>query len=49
MKQMRKYRTAVFEEDMRKEDYAGPIQPDISGFVKSEITKSFNDDYNEER
>lgn len=42
--QMRKYRTAVFEEDMREENYAGPIQPDISGFIKTEIIKILNNE-----
>lgn len=42
---MKRYRTSTIQEDMRKEGYAGGIQPDISGFVKSEIGKeSFEED-----
>lgn len=37
MKQMRKYRTARFQDDMREPNYEGEIKPDISGFVKKEI------------
>lgn len=44
MKQMRKYQTAKFQEDMREEGYQGGIQPDISGFVKSDIERSSDDD-----
>lgn len=44
MKQMRKYRTAAFQEDMKAEGYEGEIQPDISGFVKSEIKQSLDEE-----
>lgn len=45
MQQMRKYRTAVFQEDMKAEDYEGGIQPDISGFVKSEIQLNSDEEW----
>ena len=37
LQQMRRYGTAKFQEDMRSEGYEGGIQPDISGFIKSQI------------
>ena len=37
MQQMRRYQTASFQKDMRTKGYEGAIQPDISGFIKSEI------------
>ncbi len=44
MRQMRKYQTARFQEDMRCEGYEGPTQPNISGFIKKEIRERFDDD-----
>ncbi len=35
--QMRKYKTAAFQSDMRLPNYAGEDVPDLSGFIKSEI------------
>lgn len=43
IKQMRKYQTAKFQDDMREPEYEGGIQPDISGFVKNEIQKEKED------
>lgn len=45
MQQMRKYQTAKFQEDMRTAGYEGGIQPDISGFIKSEIQVSSDDEW----
>lgn len=45
MKQMRRYQTAKFQRDMSERWYAGPIQPDISGFIKSEL--GFSEDEEE--
>lgn len=44
MQQMRRYQTAKFQEDMRLEGYEGEIQPDISGFVRSEIEQSSDEE-----
>lgn len=44
MQQMRKYQTAKFQEDMREKGYEGEIQPDISGFIKSEIEQSSDEE-----
>lgn len=41
---MRKYQTAKFQEDMREKEYEGEIQPDISGFIKSEIEQSSDEE-----
>lgn len=45
MQQMRKYRTAKFQEDMRAKGYGGGIQPDISGFIKSEIQMKSDEEW----
>lgn len=45
MQQMRKYQTAKFQEDMREKGYEGGIQPDISGFIKSEIEQSSDEEW----
>ena len=37
MPNIKRYKTASFQKDMREKDYVGGIQPDISGFVKREI------------
>ena len=34
LNKMRKYKTVIFQNDMRDPNYEGPIQPDISGFTK---------------
>lgn len=37
IKKIREYGTFNFFNDMKKDDYQGNIEPDISGFIKSEI------------
>lgn len=44
MSYIKRYKTASFQKDMREPDYIGAIQPDISGFIKGEIFKSFEDE-----
>lgn len=45
MNQMKKYKTAKFQEDMREKDYKWPLQPDISGFIKSEIQQKSDEEW----
>lgn len=40
IKNMKKYNTVNFQKDMREEKYEGVIQPDISGWVTSEIKEN---------
>lgn len=44
LQKMKKYRTISFQDDMKEKDYQGPIQPDISAFIRNEIKEEYGDD-----